>query len=370
MSNKLQITFLMPCYAWAPMGGFRIVYEYANRLVAKGHTVNVLHPRRLNYLPSVPFSVRTWVRNRRTAFVELLFRPTINWHKIDPRVRMLYVPTSDACYIPHGDAVFATGWTTARSILELPLDRGQKFYLIQGYESYHAEKDLVDATWRAPLHKIVIANWLLQLGKELGCDDLACIPNGIDLNNYHIINPIACRPHQISMLFSPSPVKGSIDGFAALRIVRETYPHLKVVAFGTSRRMSWVPEWVEYYRDPQQDFIVSGIYNKSKVYMAPSLSEGFPLPPAEAAACGCAIAGTDIGGIREYIEHGTTGLLSPPSDPQALADNVLLLLKNEDLRLRLVNACLENLNRFSWDKSAFLMENYIKRKLDIKTGSM
>ena len=94
--------------------------------------------------------------------------PSIDWQPVDKRVESLFVPDSGLRYVPDGDAIFATGWPTVRSVLELPQTKGEKCYMIQGYESYHAPKDLVDATWRAPLHKVVIAKWLVELGKGLG----------------------------------------------------------------------------------------------------------------------------------------------------------------------------------------------------------
>ena len=364
----MRITFLMPGDHSFPSGGFRVVYEYANRLVSRGHQVTVLHPRKLKYAPPERFSVYRWLRRSASRLTTLASRPSIDWHRVDPRVRLLYIPSSDVRYIPQGEAVFATGWVTVQSVLECPADRGENFYLIQGYEGYHAPKELVDATWRAPLHKIVVSKWLLEVGKTLGCHDLTHIPNAIDHERYRIVRPLASRSRQVAMLCSRSPVKGSIDGFEALRIARDKYPDLKTVAFGTSRRQAGIPEWIEYHQNPPQEVIVNEIYNCSSVFLSSSLSEGFSLPPAEAAACGCAVVATDSGGIREYIQSGVSGLLSPPKDPGPLAENLCLLLGNEDLRVRIATACNEGLRQFNWDRSAALMDDYIARAQK-RTGS-
>src|SRR5579885_3571237 len=69
----MRITFLMPCYCWVPSGGFRVVYEYANQLVARGHRVTVIHPRRLAFPPEERFTLRQRLRRiRRHVFGELL----------------------------------------------------------------------------------------------------------------------------------------------------------------------------------------------------------------------------------------------------------------------------------------------------------
>lgn len=358
----MKITFLMPGYSSGPSGGFRVVYEYANRLVSRGHSVSVVQPRRMKYAPtSERLSVRGWLReNVKNRLNNLRAKPAVNWQPVDPRVSILLVPDSGSENLPDGDAILATSWHTVRSVLECSQSKGQKCYFIQGYESYHAAKNLVDDTWRAPLHRIVISKWLVELGRELECGDLTYIPNAINHDIFRLTQPIEGRSRQVSMLFSTTQIKGSADGIEALKIVRERYPDLKVVFFGVSRAQSWIPDWAEYHRDPAQDFLVRDIYNKSSVFLAPSWTEGSPLPPAEAGACGCAVVATDIGGFREYIEHGVTGLLSSPKDPKALAENICRLLGNEPLRLQLARACNAKIRQLSWERSADLFEDFLE----------
>jgi hypothetical protein len=44
----MRVVFLLPRFSRRPIGGFRVVYEYARRLGARGHTVTVVHPRALD----------------------------------------------------------------------------------------------------------------------------------------------------------------------------------------------------------------------------------------------------------------------------------------------------------------------------------
>src|SRR3979411_35307 len=109
-------------------------------------------------------------------------------------------------------------------------------------------------------------------------------------------------------------------------------------------------------QSPPQDWIVGELYNRSSIILNSSLTEGFALPPAEGAACGCAIVATDSGGIRDFVQHDVTGLLSPPRNPDALAHNLCLLLRNDDLRIRLARSGSDFIKRFTWDRSADLLE--------------
>jgi glycosyltransferase involved in cell wall biosynthesis len=355
----MRITFLMPGYMWGPSGGYRVVYEYANRLVSRGHRVNVVHPRRLKFLPPAKLAFRERLRRGKFGLIELLSTPVIDWHPIDERVKLLFVSNSDERHIPDADVLFATAWQTARPVMECSDAKGEKCYFIQGYETWMGPEELVHETWRAPIRKVVVSKWLFELGNSIGATDLTYIPNAIDGNVYRLIRPISQRTRQVVMVCSPVKLKASRDGIRALEIAKKEFPDLKVVFFGNSRRPTWVPKWITYAKNPPQDRIVNDYYNKSSIVLSPSLSEGFALPPAEGAACGCAIVATDSGGIRDFAEDGATALLSSPGEPQALAKNLCLLLGDDDLRIRLARAVNERIRQFTWDRSSDLLEEFI-----------
>jgi sugar transferase (PEP-CTERM/EpsH1 system associated) len=56
------------------------------------------------------------------------------------------------------------------------------------------------------------------------------------------------------------------------------------------------------------------------IFALSSLSEGISLTLLEAASAGLPIVATHVGGNREIVVHGETGLLVPPADPGALAE--------------------------------------------------
>ncbi|MCK4271453.1 glycosyltransferase, partial [bacterium] len=75
---------------------------------------------------------------------------------------------------------------------------------------------------------------------------------------------------------------------------------------------------------------VSKILSTFDIKVLPSLSEGFGLVILEAMAMGKPIIATNVGGIREILKNGETGLLVPPKDPKALAEKIIYLLKDKD----------------------------------------
>jgi glycosyltransferase involved in cell wall biosynthesis len=355
----MKINFLLPCYRWSPSGGFKVVYEYANQLVARGHEVTVIHPRLLKFPPPEKMTPRKHVRKARVWLREVLSPPVIYWHPMDPRVRVLYVPNSGKRYIPDGDVLFATAWHTVQSVLNCPSEKGEKCYLIQHYETFQGPQNLVDATWRAPLFKVVVSRWLAELGQALGAHNVSYIPNGLDQQRLRVITPIANRPPRVAFMISSVGFKRSIDGVKALEMAKQRFPNLSVEAYGIDERPAFVPDWMNYRTNPPHDELVNQILNASSIVLSSSESEGFGLPPAEGAACGCAMVSTDSGGVRDFIIDGQTGLLSAPRNPEALARNLCLLLSNDDLRVRLAEAGRDCVAGFTWERSANLMETFL-----------
>jgi glycosyltransferase involved in cell wall biosynthesis len=74
------------------------------------------------------------------------------------------------------------------------------------------------------------------------------------------------------------------------------------------------------------------------VFVLPSLWEAFPIGPLEAMACGVPQVATNVGGTAEAVSHGETGLLCPPNDSAALAERIVRLLRDPDLRNRMSDA--------------------------------
>jgi glycosyltransferase involved in cell wall biosynthesis len=85
------------------------------------------------------------------------------------------------------------------------------------------------------------------------------------------------------------------------------------------------------------------------VLVLPSRSEGLPLIVVEAMAANTPVVATAVGGVPELIDDGTTGLLVPAGDPQALADALARALGDVELRRRLATAAREVV--LSWDSS-------------------
>jgi len=68
------------------------------------------------------------------------------------------------------------------------------------------------------------------------------------------------------------------------------------------------------------------------IFLFPSTKEGFPYTLLEAGYAGLPVIASDVGGIPEIIEHGTTGFLTEPRDNKQIAHALQILLQNKNTR--------------------------------------
>lgn len=357
------VTFLLSGSGALPVGGFKVAYEYANGLAERGWNVRVIHPRVLeadeieSLRSSALLRTRRWLGYQRSRLTGD-YRPD-RWFQVSPKVELLCTKTLEPRYLPPSDAWVATFWDTATWASTLP---GAKLYLIQHLETFCGPEHAVMATWKLPLHKIVISRWLEDVASRLG-EPSDYVPNGLDFKTFGMdVRPEDRDANTIAMLYHHSDWKGSSEGLKAIYEVKARIPQLRVRLFGVPGRPQGLPDWVEYHQNPRQGKLRE-IYNGAAIFMSPSWAEGWALPPAEALQCGAALAATDIGGHREYAIHGETALLSPAKDPGALAANLLRLLEDRELRIRLAHRGHQHIQQFTWDRATSTFESVLSKAL-------
>src|SRR5262249_23644987 len=155
-------------------------------------------------------------------------------------------------------------------------NKGTKFYLIQSYETWNGEEASVQASWKLPLHKVVISRQLLKQAASLGeAERTTYVPNGLDLQTFRLTVSITDRTApRIGMLAHPHEAKGMKDGLQALQIVKDQFSELQAVLFGTEARYNNLPDWIEYIQCPSQQELVA-IYNSCRIFLNPSWTEGW-----------------------------------------------------------------------------------------------
>jgi glycosyltransferase involved in cell wall biosynthesis len=341
------ITFIFPHPVDGPTGGYKVVYEYANRLVADGYRVNIVYSGSLFWMKkSLYFKLTNCVR-----YVQRLIKGYggRRWFDLDERVKEHFTFSLNYRHVPKSDIYVATSPYTAMYVKDYPTDK--KIYFIQGYENWGAVTDeILLSTYQYPLKKITVANWLKEIIEGVG-EKCEVIPNGFDFNYFRYAKPIDERDKfTIVMLYHTAELKGCKYGFEALELVKQRYPQLRVTLFGTPERPTNLPEWYEYYQRPDRE-THNRIYNEAAIFLGTSNIEGWGLTVGEAMMCGAAVVCTDNKGYMEMAVHGENALVSPVRDARGLADNMIRLIEDDELRCRLATNALAHIKQFTWDRA-------------------
>lgn len=105
---------------------------------------------------------------------------------------------------------------------------------------------------------------------------------------------------------------------------------------------------------------------RATCFVLPSIVEGLPYVILEAMACGCPVIATDCApGVRELLGEGERGVLITPKDPSALAEAILKVLWDSDLRRRLTEAGLQHIQQFAAEKIVAQYEELVKAHVRI-----
>jgi glycosyltransferase involved in cell wall biosynthesis len=205
----------------------------------------------------------------------------------------------------------------------------------------------VELARRAPR----VARWLLRRARlvvcassnleeaalELGARDVRIVPSGVE------IPPEVGEEEQPPYVLYAgrlSPEKGVTDLVAAANGFR-------LVVAGDGPLRDQVPGALGFL--PRHD--LEPLYAGCAVVACPSYREGFGVACAEAMAHGKPVVASAVGGLRDLVVDGETGLLVPAGDVPALREALTRLLEDPELRHRLgANARKRAEERLSWSR--------------------
>jgi glycosyltransferase involved in cell wall biosynthesis len=102
----------------------------------------------------------------------------------------------------------------------------------------------------------------------------------------------------------------------------------------------------------------------SDILIQPSLQEGISSTLLEAMACKTAIIASDVGGNKEIIQNGITGILVEAQDIQSFVKEITNLLHDDQLRETLVNQASKNVEKYDWNHVGNLYLNIYKSILN------
>lgn len=354
--KNIKINFILPFKPRRPAGGFRIMYEYANRLAEKGYKVHLTYPIATPYMKyRFPYPVRLLMSK-----IEKF--NTNKWFTFNPAISMSYVPSVKDKYIENADIIICTWWATATETFKLNKNKGIKVNLIQGFENWEGHEDLLFESYDLPnVTNVVVASYLKDIVSKYTMKPVTLIHNSISATTFGLTVPIETRKqHSIVMTYSIQEIKGSEYGLAAIKKVKKIYPDLEVDLFGVCPEPVGLPSWISYHRNPAN---LNELYNKNAIILSNSLTEGFPLTPAEGMFCGCALICTNIAGHKEYAIDQQTALLVEPKNVDELTEKICYLFEHNEDRKNLATRGQQFIQQFEWVNSIEKMEKLLQSLL-------
>lgn len=195
--------------------------------------------------------------------------------------------------------------------------------------------------------------------------EIIVIPNGIDLERFQNLsreearNKLQIKADDKIIIFVGSlrPVKGVKYLIKAMKIVRQKEPNARLILIGNGEEKQDLIKLTGDLNLGNLITFVGEIPNEkvpeymaaSNVFVLPSLSEGFPLVSLEAMACGLPIVVSRVCGLPEIVEDGKNGFLVESGNPEQIAEKVLLLLEDDELRERMSRNNKEKVKDYTWE---------------------
>lgn len=311
-------------------GGHRDIFEHLNRLLDRGHEVEL------------------W---------SLAGPP--QWFPLRAPVRTFEDYESLAAALAPIDAIkVATWWNTASAVWSASVLHGIPVYFVQDIEtSYYAHdeylRSLVLASYRHEFRYMTISSWNRDRLRELGLDAVL-IPPGIDLENFRPLSELTRRTDMVLALGRTNPLKNLPLTISAWRALPAPRPELCL--FGIEPEVAEEPG-IRYVDSPS-DEEVNRLFNEATVFVQTSSHEGFCLPPLESMATGGAVVCTDAHGNRDFCVDGENCLMPEPSR-QAVTGAMHRLLEDPDLRERLGAAGIETAAPYAWSRRIDALERFL-----------
>ncbi|NTV50339.1 MAG: glycosyltransferase [Geobacteraceae bacterium] len=191
-----------------------------------------------------------------------------------------------------------------------------------------------------PIEKVTVIRNCINVGERIESTDSFRTEMGLDKNSILVISAGRLSPEKnySGMVDAAkivceenSNVYFAVFGEGVLRTELEN----KIASFGLSKRF-----FLPGFRVGMQVLL-----QEIDIFVLPSFTEGLPNVILEAFAAGKPVVATAVGGTPEVVEDGVSGFLTDPQKPEYMAECILKLVENENLRKTMGESGLESVKK-------------------------
>ena len=191
------------------------------------------------------------------------------------------------------------------------------------------------------------------------------IPNGVDTDFY---KPMAKSPSPTILWVGRVKRYKRVDHvLLAFSLIEKKLPDAKLIIVGKGDYIENIKSFAG--KLGLKNVFFPGFVGEEKkamlmasswVIVSSSLVEGWGMTIMESAACGTPAVAYDVAGLRDSVINNETGLLVSDGNVKSLAQNLLRVLQDEQLRIKLGNNALNRTKQFSWNTVAQEFSDFIE----------
>lgn len=155
------------------------------------------------------------------------------------------------------------------------------------------------------------------------------------------------------------PLYDPMSAVKAFEIVRKQCPNAEFTMAGDGPLLAKVREYVETHGIAGLKLVgrlgreeVARLMDEASICLNTSRHDGLPTALLEAGACGLAIVTTKAGGIPSLFENGTSALMVDVGDYEAMAENIIGLVRDAGKARSLGAAARDAVKDYSWERAS------------------
>ncbi len=352
----MKIAMVSP-YDYAYPGGVNShISNLSSEMAKMGHQVKILAPcsnkKKLPHLEEVIPLGKTIPYPSNGSIARL----TLSWW-LTPRIKSLLEEEKFDIIHFHEPLFPSLPWMVLPSSRSINIGTFHAFY--KRSFGYRFWKPLCRRYYNRLHGKIAVSQSAKRFVSKYFPSDYHIIPHGVDVHRFSAeVQPFdKYLDGKLNILFVSrlEGRKGIHYLLKAYRIVKKAFPdsRLLVVGPGNPSRYS---DWVHAVK--LKDVVFAGYasyddlpryYRTADIFCVPAVGrESFGIILLEAMGAGKPIVATSIDGYADVVAHGTEGLLVPPKNVKMLSEALLVLLRDEELRLEMGRRGREKVEKLSW----------------------
>lgn len=353
--RSLKIGIVCP-YGWDTPGGVQIhIKELSQWLIAKGHEVSVLAPvtdEGLNIEPWVVSAGRPISIPYNGAIAKVIFGPLAS-----SRVKQWIANGNFDLLHLHEPAIpslsLLAGWAGDGPMVAT-------FHAAANPQKVaNAIGTMLDPLIERITAKIAVSEIARETLKDRFDTEAVVIPNGIDTSKFEGIGVRSewALPNTLGFIGRfDEPRKGLAVLLAAIPKISHKVPNLRILVAGPGNASDFEklvpPELRERitFLGRISEIEKAQFFKSVSLYIAPNTGgESFGIILAEAMAAKTPIVASDLPAFTKLLDNGSAGALFASENSEDLADTIINLLDNQEMREKIAIAGYEKAKSFDWD---------------------